>query len=292
VTQYRLAILLPCYNEQATIGKVIDDFRRALPEATVYVYDNNSTDATQVIALEHGAVVRCETRQGKGSVVRRMFADIDADVYVIADGDDTYQASAASDLVKRLLDDHLDMVVAAREGGVNVYRQGHYFGNRLFNKLVDVLFGSTLTDIFSGYRVFSKRFVKSFPKSSTGFEIEIDLSVHALELKLPIAEVPVPYGVRPEGSTSKLRTFRDGYKIFRRAMILFKEVRPFYFYLIPSMAFAVAAGILLMYSLAVNWIMLSILLSFVCFISGLILDSIARMRREMKRMFYNLYTAL
>ncbi len=297
----RVAVLLPCYNEGQTIASVVKAFRDALPRAIVYVYDNNSRDNTAAEALAAGAIVRNEPRQGKGSVVRRMFADIDADYYIMADGDLTYDASKASILLQQLIDQHLDMLVAARQADPDstAYRQGHRTGNLIFNRIVRLLFQSNLQDIFSGYRFFSRRFVKSFPISSAGFEIETDLSVHALELQLPIAEVPVVFFERPEGSHSKLKTFRDGGKILFRLMILFKEVHPFTFFAsIASLMMFVS--LLLGYPLVTEYLhtglvprlptavlaMGLMILAFISLASGTILDSVARARRETKRLFY------
>ncbi|MBC7985493.1 MAG: glycosyltransferase, partial [Sphingomonadaceae bacterium] len=211
----RVAVLLPCYNEEAAIGLTVAAFRAALPDAAVYVYDNNSTDRTAEAARAAGAIVRPEPMQGKGRVVRRMFADVEADVYVMADGDATYDASAAPALIAMLLDEQLDMVVGARRSEVDdgADRRGHRLGNRLFTGLLSSLFGRSFSDIFSGYRVFSRRFAKSFPALSRGFETETEISVHALELKMPVAEVPTAYAARPEGSESKLSTYRDGFRI-------------------------------------------------------------------------------
>jgi len=229
--QYRIAVLLPCYNEAACIANVIAAFKNALPTATIYVYDNNSTDSTADEALRAGAIVRHETYQGKGNVVRRMFADIDADIYVMADGDETYDPAAAPELIRKLIDENLDMVVGSRvETDAKAYRSGHKFGNRLLTGLVKNLFGYAFEDILSGYRVFSRRFVKSFPIHSHGFEIETEMSVHALQLRLPVAEVPTKYGARPEDSQSKLRTYRDGFRIFFTIISLLTHERPRLFF--------------------------------------------------------------
>jgi glycosyltransferase involved in cell wall biosynthesis len=223
----RIAVLLPCFNEEAAIGATVRGFREALPDATVYVYDNNSRDRTREIASEAGAVVRSETQQGKGNVVRRMFADIDADVYVMADGDLTYDPKASPAMVDMLLADQLDMVVGTRRHeGKDAYRGGHVIGNRLFTGLLSGLFGRSFSDIFSGYRVFSRRFVKSFPVLSEGFEIETEMSVHALELKMPVGEVETAYAARPEGSHSKLSTYGDGWRILRTIGNLYRVERP------------------------------------------------------------------
>src|SRR5215813_11967226 len=225
-----IAVLLPCYNEETTIAAVIESFRRVLPGATIYVYDNNSTDRTSEVAAAEGAVVRRERYQGKGNVVRRMFADIEADVYVLADGDLTYDASASGRLVDALVSQNVDMVVGVRVGEGQAFRRGHRFGNRLFNWIVARLFGYGFTDILSGYRVVSRRFAKSFPAASSGFEIETELSVHALDLKLATGEIPLPYGERPENSKSKLKTYRDGAKILGSILMMYRALRPFQFY--------------------------------------------------------------
>jgi glycosyltransferase involved in cell wall biosynthesis len=296
----RIAVILPCYNEATTIASVVQSFRAALPEAKIYAFDNNSSDNTSAAAHAAGAIVRHEHRQGKGHVVRRAFADVEADVYVLADGDGTYDASKAPDLVARLVRKRLDMVVAARTPTeVAAYRPLHMFGNRMFNRLAWMFFGSRLKDIFSGYRVFSRRFAKSFPKSSAGFEIETDLTIHALELRLPIEEVALPYGARPDGSKSKLNTLRDGGKILFRFLVLLKEVHPFSF-------FSVVALVLALLSLAVGSPVVTeylktglvprlptavlatgiMLLAGISLCSGMILDSVSRSRREIKQLFY------
>ena len=208
-----IAVLLPCYNEEAAIGTVIDGFKRALPGARIYVYDNNSTDGTYEAAVAAGAIVRREMLQGKGNVVRRMLADIDADIYILADGDATYDPSAAGALIEALVTRNLDMMVGTRNGGDGAFPRGHRFGNHLFNRILAHMFGDGFTDILSGYRVLSRRFAKSFPVTSSGFEIEAELSVHALDLKIATGEMPLPYATRPEGSQSKLRTYRDGTRI-------------------------------------------------------------------------------
>src|SRR3990167_9115647 len=213
-----VAVLIPCYNEAIAIASVIQQFKTALPQATIYVYDNNSTDQTSAIARSQGAIVRCEYDKGKGNVVRRMFSDVEADIYVLVDGDDTYDATQSPLLIQKLIDDNLDMVIGARHDistnvKYSVYRVGHRFGNRLFSALIGWLFGKKFTDVFSGYRVFSRRFVKSFPAESNGFDIETELSIHCLESRLPTAEVPTTYSARPEGSVSKLHSYKDGFKI-------------------------------------------------------------------------------
>lgn len=297
-----IAVLVPCKNEALTIRDVVDGFRRAVPGATVYVYDNNSTDDTARIAREAGAVVGREARPGKGNVVRRMFSEIEADVYLMVDGDNTYDASGASALIGRLLGDGADMVVGARAGATKKHqRKGHAFGNRAFNQLYTRLFGQEFTDIFSGYRAFSRRFVKSFPAVSAGFEIETELSVHASQLRLPVAEITLPYGDRPEGSHSKLSTLRDGARILKTIVVLLKEYKPLYFYGAIGLAGAllsVALALPLLFEYLrtgeVSRIPTAVLCTGIMIVSMLsmtaavILDSIRRMRAEIKRMFYNL----
>ena len=226
-----IAVLLPCYNEGKAIAGVVLDFRRALPGTRIYVYDNNSSDNTAEQAARAGAIVVPSRRQGKGNVVRQMFADIDADVYIMADGDGTYDASAAPQLIGALLEKRVDMVVGTRRDvTIDAGRKGHAFGNAIFNKVYQMIFGNDFTDIFSGYRVFTRRFAKSFPAMSPGFEIETEMSVHASVLRLPIVEIPTEYGVRMDGSESKLSTFKDGFKILRMIATLMKETRPFAFF--------------------------------------------------------------
>jgi hypothetical protein len=296
----RIAVLLPCYNEEAAIGQVVRDFRAALPAARIYVYDNASTDGTAAVAAAAGATVVREPLRGKGNVVRRMFADVEADIYVLADGDDTYNADAAPQLVELLGREQLDMVNAARRNtSQDAYRRGHRFGNRLFTRLVSGLFGKRFDDILSGYRVFSRRFVKSFPALAKGFEIETELTVHALELRMPVREVTTAYKERPEGSVSKLSTFRDGFRILRTILRLAKEERPLAFFslgagLLALASVALAFPLLLTYletglvprlptAVLTSALMILAFLSLAC---GLILDSVAHGRREMKRLHY------
>lgn len=297
---YDLAVLLPCYNEGKSIAQVVLDFRRALPQARVYVYDNNSSDDTSEQAARAGAVVIPSRRQGKGNVVRQMFADIDADLYIMADGDDTYDASMAPKLIERLLDDRLDMVVGVRQDvTIDAGRKGHAFGNKIFNVVYQTLFGRDFNDIFSGYRVFTRRYAKSFPAVSPGFEIETEMSVHASILRLPTAEVPTAYGKRMEGSESKLSTFRDGFKILRMMSMLMKETKPFAFFgLLTLGLFAVSGAfmtpVLIEYfqtglvTRMPTWILSMTLLmaGMMCFMSGMMLDSVARSRAEQKRIHY------
>ncbi|MBV8685912.1 MAG: glycosyltransferase [Alphaproteobacteria bacterium] len=295
-----MAVLLPCYNEEAAVAQTVAGFRAALPDARIYVYDNNSADGTREAAAAAGAIVRSERMQGKGHVVRRMFADVDADVYVMADGDATYDAAAAPGLVARLLDEQLDMVVGARKSEVEeAYRRGHRLGNKLFTGLLASLFGRSFTDIFSGYRVFSRRFVKSFPALARGFETETEISVHALELAMPVAEVVTAYGARPEGSHSKLSTWRDGWRIMKTILHLFRIERPVLFYG-GFGAFLALLALVLAEPLVVTFIrthtvprfptaILSTGLMIVAVISfavGLILDTVVRGRREVRRLAY------
>lgn len=295
-----VAVLVPCYNEERTIAKVVRDFRAALPGALVFVYDNASSDGTSERAREAGAIVRLESQRGKGNVVRRMFADIEADVYVLVDGDDTYDASAAPRLVDRLLADSLDMVNAARiPTNEKVFRAGHKFGNAMLTRFVADVFGNRVADMLSGYRVCSRRFVKSFPTLSSGFEIETELTVHALELRLPIAEVAVKYKERPVGSTSKLRTYQDGYRIAKFIFWLIKQEKPVQFFAaiffvlaftsalseIPVFITFAETGSVPRLPTAVLGMGLG-LLAFLSLACGLILDTVTRGRAEAKRMFY------
>ncbi|MBB3460895.1 glycosyltransferase [Rhizobium sp. BK377] len=295
-----IAVLLPCYNEAATVGSVVRGFRAALPDAHIHVYDNNSTDGTALHAMLAGAHVVRERRQGKGHVVRRMFADIDADIYIIADGDGTYAPEDAEELLRTLLTERADMVVGTRRGvHDDAGRQGHAFGNRLFNILYRAIFGPDFTDIFSGYRAFSRRFVKSFPAVSGGFEIETEMSVHASRLKLPVSELELHYGRRPEGSHSKLSTFRDGGKILWMFAMLMKETRPFAFFGTISVLFMLASlgfmgPVLAEYfatglvSRMPTWVLSTALamISIMLFTAGVILDSVARARAEQLRIHY------
>ena len=240
--QPRVAVLVPCFNEEAAVAAVVADFRSALPAADIYVYDNNSSDRTVAAAVEAGAQVRSERRQGKGHVVRRMFADIDADIYVLVDGDATYDAASAPRMIETLLSDHLDMVVGLRvDQAAAAWRRGHRTGNRMLTRFLSSVFGQEFKDILSGYRVFSRRFVKSFPVLSDGFEIETELSVHALELALPVAEIETPYYARPKGSFSKLNTWRDGFRILLTIFNIYRAERPLTFYTELSAAAAASS---------------------------------------------------
>lgn len=296
----RVAVLLPCYNEEAAIAATVAGFRKALPGATIYVYDNNSRDRTCDVAAQAGAVVRSERQQGKGHVVRRMFADIDADVYVMADGDLTYDPTAAPAMIDLLLAEQYDMVVGTRRHEEkDAYRGGHVLGNKIFTGLLSGLFGRTFSDIFSGYRVFSRRFVKSFPVLSSGFEIETEISVHALELRMPVGEVQTIYAARPEGSQSKLSTYSDGWRILRTIVTLYRVERPALFYGLIGLVLLLAA-VLLSIPLVVTYARTGLvprvptailvtgmtIVAVLCFFAGLILDTVTRGRREIRRLAY------
>jgi len=296
----RVAVLVPCFNEEAAVASVVAGFRKALPAADIFVYDNNSKDRTAEIARQAGAEVRSECRQGKGHVVRRMFADIDADVYVLVDGDATYDAPSAPRMIEKLVSEHLDMVVGLRvDQQIEAWRPGHRLGNRMLTGFLSSVFGQAFRDVLSGYRVFSRRFVKSFPVLSDGFEIETELTVHALELSMPVAEVDTPYYARPEGSVSKLNTYRDGLRILGTILRLYRSEKPLRFFtaigvflalasiglaipiivtyleegLVPRLPTAVlATGLMIVAVLSVS--------------SGLVLDTVTRGRREMKHLAY------
>ncbi|WP_027529231.1 glycosyltransferase family 2 protein [Bradyrhizobium sp. WSM3983] len=298
--QPRIAVLVPCYNEEAAVATVVANFRKALPAAEIYVYDNNSRDSTAAVAREAGAIVRSERRQGKGHVVRRMFADVEADIYVLVDGDATYDAPSAPRMIDKLLDEHLDMVVGLRiDQSQAAYRLGHRTGNRMLTGFLSSTFGHAFKDILSGYRVFSRRFVKSFPVLSDGFEIETELAVYALELSLPVAEVETPYYARPEGSFSKLNTWRDGFRILGTMLKLYRSERPLRFFTVIGILLALAA-IILAIPIVVTFIetglvprlptaVLSMGLTIVAMLSvssGLVLDTVTRGRREMKMLAY------
>ena len=296
----RVAVLIPCRNEVVAIDRVVRRFREALPEATVFVYDNNSTDGTVAAARQAGAVVRSETLQGKGNVVRRMFADIEADAYILVDGDDTYDAAAAPGMVRLLQDGPLDMVTAARVTELaTAYRTGHRTGNLVLTRLVALLFGSRVHDMLSGYRAFSRRFVKSFPALSTGFETETEFTIHALELAMPVAEVTAHYKDRPVGSASKLHTYTDGMRILLTIVLLLKEARPLQFFFVGAAGLA-AAALLLGVPVVAEYMRTGLVprlptailataligLAFLSSTCGFILDSVARGRKEAKRMAY------
>jgi glycosyltransferase involved in cell wall biosynthesis len=302
----RIAVLVPCFNEEAAVASVIAGFREALPAAQIYVYDNNSSDRTVAVARAAGAEVRGERRQGKGHVVRRMFADIDADIYVLVDGDATYDAASARVMIDRLLTDHLDMVVGLRRDQVEAaYRPGHRAGNRMLTGFLASVFGEDFRDMLSGYRVFSRRFVKSFPVLSDGFEIETELSVHALELSLPVAEIETPYYARPAGSVSKLNTWRDGFRILGTILKLYRSERPLRFFTaigifltlvsiglaIPIVVTYLEQGIVPRLPTAVLSMGLMIL-AVLSVSSGLVLDTVTRGRREMKLLAYLSHPAI
>src|SRR5881628_420503 len=299
-TSMRVAVLVPCLNEEAAVASVVASFRKALPSAEIYVYDNNSRDRTIAMAREAGAIVRSERRQGKGHVVRRMFADVDADIYVLVDGDATYDAPSAPRMIDALINDHLDMVVGFRvDQSVAAYRPGHRTGNLLLTGFLATVFGQAFTDILSGYRVFSRRFVKSFPVLSGGFEIETELSVHALELALPVAEIETPYYARPEGSFSKLNTWRDGFRILGTILKLYRSEKPLRCFTaigiflalvsiglaIPIIVTFVEEGLVPRLPTAVLSMGLMIM-ALLSASSGLVLDTVTRGRREMKMLAY------
>jgi glycosyltransferase involved in cell wall biosynthesis len=296
----RVAVLIPCYNEEVAIRSVVADFRAALPQAVIHVFDNNSNDLTAQYAAEAGAVVHKVKLRGKGNVVRRMFADVEADAYVMVDGDDTYHAQSARQMVDMLFAENSDMVVGRRiSDEQEAYRAGHRFGNRMLTEFVARLFGREFTDILSGFRVFSRRFAKSFPALASGFEIETELTVHALELRMPIGEVDTPYKSRPEGSFSKLSTYRDGFRILGTIFKLFRQERPMAFFgglgaLFAVIALVLVSPLLLTYAetglvpriptaILVTGMMIASLLSIAC---GLILDTVTKGRHEMKRLAY------
>jgi glycosyltransferase involved in cell wall biosynthesis len=296
----RVVVLVPCFNEEAAVAKVVTDFRKALPSATIFVYDNNSSDRTFEVALNAGAQARRERRQGKGHVVRRMFADVDADIYVLVDGDATYDAASAPRMIDMLVSQHLDMVVGVRiQRAQAAYRRGHRTGNRILSHFLGLMFGQAFKDILSGYRVFSRRFVKSFPMLSGGFEIETELSVHALELAMPIAEIETAYYARPEGSFSKLDTWRDGLRIFGTILKLYRSEKPLRFFTaigvfltvvsigvaIPVINTYIEEGVVPRLPTAVLSMGLMIL-AMLAVSSGLVLDTVTRGRREMKMLAY------
>ena len=295
-----IAVLVPCYNEEAAIAKVVADFRAALPSATVYVYDNNSRDRTLARAREAGAMVRSEIRQGKGNVVRRMFADIEADIYVLVDGDDTYDAGASPRMITRMIADGADLLTARRiHTDAAAYRPGHVMGNRMLTGLTALLFNVHLSDMLSGYRVFSRRFVKSFPFTAEGFAIETELTIHAVRLMMPMTEMDTRYKERPVGSVSKLNTWRDGFRILGTIFYLVREERPLLFFALVSALFAAVAVLIgapvvseyfhtglvprLPTAVLATGLMVIAFLSLTC---GLILDTVTRGRWEAKRMAY------
>jgi len=295
-----IAVLIPCYNEEAAIADVVHDFRQALPRARIYVYDNNSRDSTIAVAKAAGATVRTEPLQGKGNVVRRMFADIEADVYVLVDGDATYDAATAPAMIRCLLDEQLDMVNGQRVTAIReAYRPGHRWGNRMLTGIVRWIFGDRFRDMLSGYRVFSRRYVKSFPSLANGFEIETELTVHALHLRMPTAEIATPYKDRPAGSASKLSTFKDGFRILWMIVKLIKNEKPIPFFSVIAGLFATGSVVLMLPVLAeflttglvprlptAVLSMSMMILGFLSLSCGLILDTVTRGRCELKRMRY------
>jgi glycosyltransferase involved in cell wall biosynthesis len=299
----KVAVLIPCYNEEVAIGKVVRDFRQALPDATIYVYDNNSRDRTASIAAQAGAVVRLETQQGKGHVVRRMFRDIDADYYIMVDGDDTYEAGHAPDMLCTAMSGPFDLVnYIRRETEDAAYRGGHRFGNLMLTGVVRRIFGNRVKDMLSGYKIFSRRFVKSFPALSSGFDIETELTVHALELSMPISHVDGPYRGRPDGSESKLHTYRDGYRILKLIMKLIRHERPMFFFgglsvLLTVLALVLAEPVFAHY-LETGFVprlptailsMGLVLLASLSLTTGTILDTVSRGRRAVRMLAYLQY---
>lgn len=296
---HKIAVLLPCYNEAITITKVIEAFKKSLPEADIYVFDNNSADKSAELALKAGATVARVQLQGKGNVVRRMFADVDADVYIMADADETYDASRACELIDPILKGEADTVIATRQAEDGAFRAGHALGNHIFNKLVQCLFGQGLEDIFSGYRSFSRRFVKSFPAHSRHFDIETELSIFILEQRIPFIEIPMIYGKRPEGSNSKLSTYRDGARILLTIFRVFKDSRPLLFFTSAAVLLALMS-IFFALPIIKTWLDTGLvprqptvilcmglaLLSSVSFVAGMMLDSTARVYREIRHLHY------
>ena len=298
--EVRIAVLVPCYNEEAAVATVIADFRKNLPTARIFVYDNNSSDRTAEVARAAGAEVRTERRQGKGHVVRRMFADVDADIYVLVDGYATYDATSAPRMVDTLMSDHLDMVVGFRvDQAQAAYRTGHHTGNLMLTSFLASVFGEAFKDILSGYRVFSRRFVKSFPVLSDGFEIETELSVHALELALPVAEIETPYYARPAGSFSKLNTWRDGFRILGTILKLYRSEKPLRFFTVMGL-FLMLVSIGLAIPIVITYLEIGLvprlptavlsmglmIMAVLAVSSGLVLDTVTRGRREMKLLAY------
>lgn len=295
----RIAVLIPCYNEAVAIGSVIADFKKVLPNAMIYVYDNHSTDHTREIAAKAGALVQSVLKQGKGNVVWRMFADIDADIYVLVDGDNTYDAASVTDMIQRLMRKDLDMVVGARQSTDEKYRFGHHLGNKMLTHIVRRIFHGSFQDMLSGYRVFSRRYVKSFPALSSGFEIETELTIHALDLGIPIEEIATPYKSRPKGSLSKLHTYRDGWRVLKMIFALYQAERPLAFF---SLLFLILSGTGIVLGIPIIQTFLEtglvprfptailstglMILAFLSLVCGLVLDTVTRGRREMKRLFY------
>lgn len=306
LTDYKdVAVLIPCFNEEISVVKVIEDFKKALPEAQIYVFDNNSTDRTTELAKSAGAEVYSVPSKGKGNVIRRMFADIEAEMYIMVDGDATYDAKSAPAMIDLFIESHIDMLVGVRHHEEKeAYRFGHTFGNKVLTGCVSSIFGGSFTDMLSGYRIFSRRYVKSFPALSRGFEIETELTVHALELRMPYGEMLTPYGARLEGSTSKLNTYRDGIRILKTIIRLYAVERPLFFYLILSLLIGIS-GVLLSLPVIADFMstgkvprlptaLLStgmVISSIIFFITGLILETVTMGRREVKRLHYLLTPA-
>ncbi len=298
--ELKIAVLIPCYNEEKTIGNVVASFKEHLPKSKIYVYDNNSNDNTVSEAQKAGAIVKHEKRQGKGNVVRRMFSDIDANYYILIDGDNTYDVSGAKKLLNELIENDLDMVVGSRKQiSDKSYPMGHVLGNLMFNKIVSTLFGRQFDDIFSGYRAFSRKFVKTFPCSSTGFEIETELSVHALEMNLAVSEIALPYASRPEGSESKLSTFKDGFKILGAIVKFLIDLKPLMFFMFVFSGFAVISLTLFIPILMEyfntglvpripTFILVSsfALVGIICVLVGLILESVSRAKKHVNWLIY------
>jgi len=295
-----IAVLIPCYNEELAVAKVVAGFHASLPDATIHVYDNNSSDRTRTVARATGAVVHSETLQGKGHVVRRMFADVEADIYVLVDGDDTYDPSAAPGMIRRMIEQQLDMMTGVRLASQqDAYRLGHRMGNRALSFLVHRVFGNRVSDVLSGYRVFSRRFVKSFPALAAGFETETEFTIHALELKMPIGEMATTYRGRAAGSRSKLRTYADGLRILRTILMLVKQERPLQSFgltgaVLLVVGFSLGIPVVLQFlhsgmvprlptALLATGLVLAASLAFAC---GLVLDQVARGRKELKRLAY------
>lgn len=299
----KIAVILPCYNEELAVKSVVGNFKKYIPEATVHVFDNNSQDKTRELARQAGAVVHLVTHKGKGNVVRRMFADVEADIYIMADGDDTYDAASVRHLIDVLLDERLDMVVGRREEVGEktsaTYRSGHRWGNKMLTGAVMSIFGGKFTDMLSGYRVFSKRYVKSFPALAKGFETETELTVHALELRMAYGEVATPYGARPEGSESKLSTYKDGFKILKTIINLYVSERPLMFFSLVALVLSMLS-LLLFSGVFVEYLetglvprlpsaLLSVALmlaAIISFFSGLVLNTVTLGRNETKRLIY------
>lgn len=301
----QIAVVIPCYNEEATIATVVQDFHASLPDATIYVYDNNSSDGTIAAARKAGAIVRVEPRQGKGNVVRRMFADVEADIYILTDGDDTYEAGAAPEMVRQMIAEGYDIVAGKRIAvdEAAAYRPGHVLGNRLLTGLTATMFNVKLDDMLTGYRVMSRRFVKSFPFTTGGFAIETELTVHAVRMLVPMIEVPTKYKERPEGSVSKLSTYRDGWRILMTIGLLLRKERPLFFYgffflLFAAASFAIGIPVVVEYfqtglvprlpsAVLVTGMMM---VAFLCLVCGIILDTVTRGRWELKRVAYLKFT--